>query len=230
MNHLSEEDLILIYYNEPEAGTTARSHLAGCAECREAAERLSTTLNSCYEWQAPEPDPELARGVWAAIAPQLDRPHLKTPGVRWRWPFLTLAAAAVLLLAFLAGRYSQKPTALAMSGLSTQAQRRILAISLADHLDRAEMLLTEVSNTDEPVDRVRAQDLVEEGRLMRQVLARQGESSTLAMVDEVERFLLEAANAPDGQTAALRERIAANSLLFKVRIIESNLRTGGQKI
>jgi hypothetical protein len=227
--HLSEEDLVLIYYNEPEARPIARAHLAECAECREAAERLSNTLNSCYEWQAPEPDPELARGVWAAIAPRLET-STATPKSRWRWPFMTLAAAAVLLLAFLAGRYSQKPTALAMSGLSTQAQRRILAISLADHLDRAGMLLTEVSNTDEPVDRLRAQDLVEEGRLMRQVLARQGESSTLAMVDEVERFLLEAANAPDGQTAALRERIAANSLLFKVRIIESNLRTGGQKI
>jgi hypothetical protein len=229
MNHLSEEDLVLIYYNEPSAERN-RAHLADCAECRRAAGRLAVFLNSCSEWQAPEPDSELAKSVWAGIAPQLE-----TPRTRWRWPFPVLAAAAILLLAFLAGRYSQKPPAPVLAGLSAQAQRRILAISLADHLDRAEMLLTEVSNTDEPVDRLRAQDLVEEGRLMRQVLARQdltrqGDGGTLALLDEVERFLVEAANAPDGQTAALRERIASNSLLFKVRIIESNLRNGGQKI
>jgi hypothetical protein len=65
---------------------------------------------------------------------------------------------------------------------------------------------------------------------MRQTLAREGESSTLSMLDQLERFLLEAANAPDAQAPELRERIASDSLLFKVRIIESNLRTEGQRI
>jgi hypothetical protein len=123
-----------------------------------------------------------------------------------------------------------------MAGLSPQAQHRILAISLADHLDRAEMLMTEISNAsdDEPVDRARAQDLVDEGRLMRQTLARGGETATVAMLDQVERFMLEVANAPDQADPQLmrelRERIASDSLLFKVRIIESNLRTEGQRI
>lgn len=228
MNHLSEEDLVLIYYNEPSAAPH-RAHLADCAECRRAAERLAVFLNSCSDWQTPEPDAELARSVWARIAPQLETPPVSGK-FRWRWPFPVLAAAFVLLLAFLAGRYSQKPAPPpVLAGLSAQAQRRILAISLADHLDRAEMLLTEVSNTEEPLDRTRAQDLVEEGRLMRQVLARQGQSATLSMLDEVERFLVELANAQDGQTPRLREQLASNSLLFKVRIIESNLRSGGQK-
>jgi hypothetical protein len=82
-------------------------------------------------------------------------------------------------------------------------------------------------------ERLRAQDLVEEGRLMRQTLAREGETSTLALLDEVERFMLEVANSPEALTPverhALRERIGSGSLLFKVRIIESNLRTEGQK-
>ena len=68
---------------------------------------------------------------------------------------------------------------------------------------------------------------------MRQSLADQGESATLSLLDEVERFTLEVANAPERASPeeinALRQRIDSGSLLFKVRIIESNLRTEGQK-
>jgi hypothetical protein len=111
---------------------------------------------------------------------------------------------------------------------------------LADHLDRAEMLLTEISNAGDPgllnfgAERGHARDLVEEGRLMRQMLARQGNSPTLTFLDEVERFLLEVANAPDSvrpnELRELQQRIGSGSLLFKVKIIESNLRTRGQKL
>ncbi len=96
---------------------------------------------------------------------------------------------------------AQQPTILA--GLSNQARERILEISLADHLDRAGMLLTEISNAgdsgslDFATERGRAQDLVEEGRLMRQTLARHGANATLTFLDEVQRVLLEVANAPD---------------------------------
>ena len=72
------------------------------------------------------------------------------------------------------------------------------------------------------------------GRLMRQTLARQGASPTLTFLDETERFLLEVANAPDSvsprEVRELQQRISSGSLLFKVRIIESNLRTQGQKL
>jgi len=101
------------------------------------------------------------------------------------------------------------------------------------------MLLTEISNAtdteaaDFSPERSRAQDLVEEGRLMRQMLASRGESATLAFLDEVERFMLEVANAPDRigpkEIRQLQRRIGTGSLLFKVRVIESNLLTEGQK-
>jgi hypothetical protein len=124
-----------------------------------------------------------------------------------------------------------------LAGLSNQARQRILDISLADHLDRAGRLLTEISNTDAPgmaVERGRAQDLVEEGRLMRQMLKLRGATSTLAFLDEIERVLLEVANTPDAlseeEMKAVRERIGSSSLLFKVRVIEANLRTQGQRL
>jgi hypothetical protein len=224
-NHLSDEDLILIYYNEPGAD---RGHLAQCEECRRAVAALTRVLDSCNDWRVPEPHPELARGTWARIVPFLD--VYNAPKRPWRWLYAACAVAAVLLLAFAAGRYSQRSQPSIMAGLSPQAQRRILEITLSDHLDRAEMLLTEISNTSEPIDRTRAQDLVDEGRLLRQTLARDGDSAPLAMLDELERFMLEAANAPEGRTGELRDRIASDSLLFKVRIIESNLRTEGQRL
>lgn len=227
MNHLNDEDLILIYYHEPGADS---GHLARCEECRHAAASLARVLDGCNEWRAPEPDPELARSTWARIVPQLDLLRAGAPARRWKWLYAACAAAAVLLLAFVAGRYSQHPRPSLMAGLSPQAQRRILEITVADHLDRAEILLTEIANTGEPVDRTRARDLVEEGRLLRQTLAADGESAPLAMLDEIERFMLEAANAPEQQSGELRERIASESLLFKIRIIESNLRTRGQRL
>jgi hypothetical protein len=221
MKHLSEEDLILIYYGE-----LADSHLAECGQCKAAADALARTLDLCNEWKVPTPDAGFERRVWDY------RPRAWSLPRKW----MAVAAAAVLLIAaFLLGRGSRTPQPVILAGLSSQARQRILEISLADHLDRAGMLLTEVSNEgDFTSERGRAQDLVEEGRLMRQTLAREGASPTLTFLDEVERVLLEVANAPDTvsprEVEELQQRIGSGSLLFKVRVIESNLRTQGQKL
>lgn len=231
MRHLSEEELVLIYYGEPGAPGDAREHLAECGLCKAAADSLAQTLDLCNEWSVPEPDAGFERRVWRY------RPR------RWSVPrvWVGVAAAAVLLIAvFLLGRLSRVPEPASgsnpvIAGLSNQARERILEIALADHLDRTGMLLTEISNAgDFATERIRAQDLVEEGRLMRQTLARQGESPTLTFLDEVQRFLLEVANAPDSvsprEMRELQQRIGSGSLLFKVRIMESNLRTQGQRL
>ena len=227
MRHLSEEDLILIYYGEPGVSEGAHAHLAECGQCRAAADALAQTLDLCNEWTVPTPDAGFERRVWQY------RPH------PWAMPRVWMGVAATIVIligAFLLGRASRVPQQPAiLAGLSNQARERILEISLADHLDRAGMLLTEISNAgDFGAERGRAQDLVGEGRLMRQALARQGESSTLTFLDEVERFLLEVANTPDSvsprEVRELQQRISSGSLLFKVRVIESNLRTQGQRL
>lgn len=241
MTHLSEEDLILIYYNEPGVAQDLRAHVAECSECRAAAQSLRQTLDLCDEWSVPEPDAEFERTVWAGLAPALVGPPRPS---WWFAPKAWVAAAAAIVLmagAFTLGRLSngrRSTPAAVVAGLSNQARERILAISLADHFDRAGILLTEISNSGDTggfaLERSRAQDLVEEGRLMRQTLALNGKSATAGFLDDVERFLLEVANAPDMVSAEevrqMRERIGAGSLLFKVRIIETNLRTQGQKL
>lgn len=233
MTHISEEDLVLLYYSEADVPGDVRQHLRECGECIAAARRLARELNAFNDWTVPEPAAELERSVWAQIAPRLEA----RPSHRFRWMKIVTAVAAMaslLIAAFLAGENWRHPRPTLTAGLSKQARERILAITLADHLDRAEMLLTEISDAEEiPDERGRAQDLVEEGRLMRQTLAQDGQTSTLALLDEVERFMQEIANSPEKltpeETRGLRERIGSGSLLFKVRIIESNLRNEGQR-
>lgn len=234
MKHLSEEDLILIYYGEPAVPWGAQ-HLAECGQCRAAADSLAQTLDLCNEWKVPTPDAGFERRVYMRLPAASLSHRANAAGSRMYW--MGVAASIVILAgAFLLGRASRAPQQPAiLAGLSDQARERILEISLADHLDRAGMLLTEISNTgDFAAERPRAQDLVEEGRLMRQTLARRGVSPTLTFLDEVERVLLEVANAPDsvspGEVRELQQRIGSGSLPFKVRIIESNLRTQGQKL
>jgi hypothetical protein len=222
MNHLSEEDLVLIYYGEPGVAPEAREHLANCGECTAAADSLAQTLNLCNELTVPEPDVDFERRVWPQQVRVWTIPHI--------WIGVA-AAVMVLVSAFLLGRSSRVPEPPVLAGLSDQARQRILEISLADHLDRAGMVLTEISNTgDFATQRSRAEDLVGEGRLFRQTLAQRGESATLAFFDEIQRFLIEVANASPGDYRELQQRMGDGSLLFKVRIMESNLRTQGQKL
>lgn len=233
MTHLSEEDLVLLYYGEAGAPGYARIHLGECPECRAAAEALAQTLDACNEWTPPEVDAGFGRTVWARLAPQLEtRRRL----FEMRWWLTAAAAAAMVIAAFLAGRVTSRPAPEFTAGLSHQARERILAISLADHLERAQLLLTEVSNMNDTdsaelaSDRARARDLVNEDRLMRQVLAGDGANAgMLPLLDDVGRFVLEVANAPDRVDATelreLKQRIDSESLLFKVRIMETNLRT-----
>lgn len=238
MMHLSEEDLILLYYREAGAPVDAQAHLAECSECRAAAESLATTLTICNEWATPARPADFGRDVWARLAPALDpEPEAR---LGWRWLRIWAAAAALAILlvgVFLAGRFSQTPV-VPMAGLSDQTRQRILALAVADHLDRVQILVTEIANTGDSTDfkaeRERARDLIGEGRLMRQTLAVQGESATTNFLDDIERFLIETAHTPDNATVKdlqdLRGRIEYGSLLFKVRIVESNLRNEEQRL
>jgi hypothetical protein len=73
-----------------------------------------------------------------------------------------------------------------------------------------------------------ARELVAANRLYRQTAEQTGDGSTGDVLDELERVLLEIANTPDDATRAeldaLRARIASRGLLFKVRVVHSEMR------
>jgi hypothetical protein len=73
-----------------------------------------------------------------------------------------------------------------------------------------------------------ARELVTANRLYRQTAVGTGDDATGAVLDELERVLLEIANTPQDATKddleALRAQIAARGVLFKVRVVHSEMR------
>jgi hypothetical protein len=191
--------------------------------------------------------------VWNRLRPRLPAERTSWtsrlfPG--WQaWPQWAAAGAfAVLLIAaFIAGRYSPRegtaPTAptpaMAAAPAPEQIRERVLLVAVGDHLDRSQMVLAELVNAlpeskaaRAPVDisneQQWARELVASNRLYRQTAAQTGESNVESVLDELEPILLEIAHSPSSMTAAaldeLRERIEAQGLLFKIRIVGSNVR------
>jgi hypothetical protein len=236
--HLTEETLILLYYGEAEASAQAQRHLASCGECREQLERLRYVLSLVDGQEVPEPRPGFERDVWARLEPELGRPSgwwsrlVSTPA---HWVYGG-ALAALLLAAFVAGRLSVGgPAGPAVSPETANLSERVLVVAVLDHLDQSQMVLVELLNADLAgsvpnigAEQSRARNLVAASRLYRQTAIQAGDEGISEVLDELERVLLEIANAPQDATKedleALRARIDARGLLFRVRVVHSEMR------
>ena len=182
----------------------------------------------------PEPETGYENQVWARLLPQLPRRKALPAFLCRPWIFAP-AVAALLAMAFLAGMLTQERRH--PHEISAQARERVLLLSLSDHLERSQVLLTELLNAppaslDLSDERSRARDLLEENRLLRQASARTGETARSALLDDLERVLLDLANSPPDLSTddiqALRTRIKNDGLLFKVRITSAGVRREGQ--
>jgi len=165
------------------------------------------------------------------------------------WPALLaprrLAAfaglAALVVVAFLAGRGVRKadvPTANSPADQSAVSMReKVLLLAVGEHLGRSEMMLTELANTEDKsgaaqlidisAEQKRAKDLLAENRLYRETALEQGETRIAEVLDELERVLLDVSHSPDEVTGtqlrAIRERMGAAGILFKVRVVGEQL-------
>lgn len=262
MIHVTDDDLILHYYGEPTGDPRVEQHLASCAHCRDEFARLSQTLAIVEAHPVPDPATGFERNVWARLAPALETPRgnwfsallafAGLPPLKLRrtgkpratqWT-LAGAAAAIVLVAFLAGRFSQRvaPDGSTNGPVATatpNATERVLLVAVGDHLDRTQMVLVELMNADGAQaaslenEQSLARELVAANRLYRQTAAQAGEAAIGDVLEEVERVLLEIANAPPDVTAreleSLRGRIEARGLLFRVRVVQSEMRERERK-
>jgi hypothetical protein len=140
------------------------------------------------------------------------------------------AFASLLVAAFLAGRYSRQVGQ--RVELAEHPAERALQIAIGDHLERSQIVLTELANTNvsAPVDisfeQERAADLLDENRLYRQSAAGSGDAVIAGVLDDLERILLEIEHAPSRISPAeldeLRLRLRAEGILFKLRVLGSN--------
>ena len=150
---------------------------------------------------------------------------------------LAWAATVVLLVAtaFFAGRLAPRSTDPGAAAANTaQVRERILLIDLTDHLDRSQMVLVELAAADDQgtVDisdeRTRAEQLVAANRLYRQTALSNGDAAVADLLDELERVLVDLAASPEHVSSEelndVRRRIESRGLLFKVRVVSSDVR------
>lgn len=233
MTHIHEDELVLHYYGEMDDAVEAQlaTHLATCAACAEQYRRLQRVL-AAVDAGAPADAPEnFERIVWARLEPNLVR-----DANRWNLAPLALAAAVLVLVAgsFFAGRLLPRGADTGPAAASAEKVReRILLVNLGDHLDRTQMVLVDVVSADEgsvdmSAERERAGQLVAANRLYRQTAARSGEPGIVELLEELERVLVEVAASPDRMDATdfdmMRRRIESKGLLFKVRVVSSEVR------
>jgi hypothetical protein len=240
MKHFTEEELIAYREGEVSQRPAIAEHLSGCEECRTELVRIEAVLAALDTLPVPDPGDEYGRRVWQQIAPRLP----ERPGPWWQAWFepRRLAAigtvAALILVAFLAGRITKHSNPGNTAENREQVRERILVVAVGEHLGRSEMMLVELSNA-EPKDskqkqvnisteQRRAEDLLEENRLYRQTALQEGDAGLASVLDELERVLLDVAHSPQevtpAQLDAIRQRIASRGILFKVRVVNKELR------
>jgi cytosine/adenosine deaminase-related metal-dependent hydrolase len=123
--------------------------------------------------------------------------------------------------------------------VSEAARDRVLVATVADHLDQSQRALLELANgsddgaPDSPANQARAGELVAANRLYRQSASQAGEASLASVLDELERVLIEIANQPPDVTRRelreIRRRIDDEDLLFKIRVLSSQVRSREKK-
>ncbi len=239
MKHMTEEELIA--YREGVAAERAgiAEHLAACEECRAEFEKIEGVLAALDTLPVPDPGDDYGRRVWQQIAPRLPEKRVRW-WQTWFEPKRLVAVgavAALLVAAFFAGRISRHDRTPDVIANKEQVRERVLIVAVGEHLGRSEMMLVELSNA-APIDPAqkqvniaaeqrRAEDLLEENRLYRQTALQEGDTGLASVLDELERVLLDVAHSPDNVTPAqlekIRQKIEAQGILFKVRVVSKDL-------
>lgn len=239
MQHLTEEQLVSHYYRDGDVAE-ARAHLATCAECRAAYERLCGVLALVDQLAVPERSDQYGDEVWRRL-----RWKLGSPRRRSRMIATISAVAAAIVLAFVGGIFWHSRNAAPIGAPGAPAahsqlastttpgteepRNKVLMVVVSDHLDSSERMLLEVANADakRPLDVAdesrRAAELVSSNRIYRQTAEQRGETRIASLLSDLEPVLVELSHAgstlsPD-EVAALQKRIDAKGLLFKVRVV-----------
>jgi hypothetical protein len=240
-NHLSEEELILHYDGVEAESPDAARRLEECGECRALYGSLQRTLNVVDALPVPERDAEYGARVWRRIEAQVAgspsgwRRAFHLGRFPWRWAAAGTALSGLLVAAFLAGRYyplSHRAAPLAEA--DSQARESVLLVAVGDYLERSQMVLIELANADPraaldiSAEQERAHGLVSETRLYRQTAARTGDAAVETVLDQLERVLVDITHEPSRlspeELEKLRERLKTEGILFKIRVLGSNVR------
>ena len=242
MNHLSEEQIVLHYYGDAEEALEVERHMAACAECRGEFARVQSTLKQIEPLEVPEPAGGFEEKTWLNLRDRLPEKggfFRRLFGQQQKW---ALAGAMALLLAaaFLAGRFWPRPGQQVAQQQPAQINpQRVVLVAVGDHLERSQMLLVEIMNTDTkgPVnfsnEQAEARELLDSNHLYRVSSQQAGDPQVARLLDQLGRVLAEIANGPSevspGDLEQVRHTIQSEGLLFKVRVVGSEVNSRARR-
>jgi hypothetical protein len=242
MTHPTEETLNDYLEREltPAEQVRVATHLEICADCALIVAELQQVVRDASALGPIEP-PE---HVWTSLQSKVHSPQPKAQSLwpRYAW---ALATAALVVMAFFVGRVAQQreqqtvsrqdgTTAGHASADQTAVRERVLLVAVGDHLERSQMVLVELAHAetrdqlDISAERQLADDLVASNRLYRQTAQQMGQENVAGLLDELERVLVEVARGPStvsmGQLADIQQRIEALGIVFKMKVVGSEIR------
>jgi hypothetical protein len=232
MKHFSEAELIAYQLKESSDTTAIHSHLENCAECAEVSESIAETLRIFSAEPAPQPDLERnwqrLRGNLSVLTPERRR-GFDLMRSHWAWPVAGLATAALILLTVFGlpfYRSSETKHNVAVNGhgpITTQPTDP----AIANHLDAAERLLTEVNNSSGALDdttREQAHNLLLQNAVYVRNARDRGALGEAAILENFGRVLTTLDNEPPTQHSTWRLRLEMNTsgLLLDIRILRQN--------
>lgn len=246
--HITDDDLILHFYGEAARSEAIKidAHLAECAECSENWNALQQTLKMIDSCEVPEAPEGFERVMWARVRPSLPDPKAAKP--YWWSPRVwapIAGLAAVIAVAFVSGQLLSTKTPAGLPGLpgtetatadkdARNQRESVLLSALGEHFEQMEQLLVELKNTpdarrvDLSFEQETARDLVAAGRLYRATAEQNGDGQLAAVLEDLERVLVDVAAGPEQMNKkdmkSLRARIEDDSLLFKVRALTTAVR------
>ena len=232
MKHYSEEELIAYQLHESQQEGAISSHLESCSECAEVSESIAETLRVFSADLVPQPNLEhnwqRLRGSLGVLTPQRSR-AFEFLRWGWAWPAAGLTTAALILLTVFGlqlHRGSEIKRNIAVNGhgpLTTEPTNP----AIANHLDAAERLLTEVNNSSGVLDdttREQAHNLLLQNAVYVRSARESGDLAQAAVLENFGRVLTTLDNEPPTPHSTWRLRLEMNTsgLLLDIRILRQN--------
>jgi hypothetical protein len=252
MTHPSDETLNDYVERElsPAEHVRVATHVEACGQCALVVADIHHVVREAAALGPITPPPH----VWTLLQARLGQStvdsrqsSVDSRDRRWTRFAWAAATAALVVMAFLTGRFvnlreQQRAPAQVEAGASSpqtisdaaMVRERVLLIAVGDHLERSQMVLVELAHAetqgelDISAERQLADDLVASNRLYRQTAQQMGQTNVAGILDELERVLVEVARGPSTvstqELADIQQRIESQGILFKVKIIGSDIR------
>jgi hypothetical protein len=230
MRHFSEEELIAYQLHDSTDEAAIRSHLEHCTECANLSESIAETLRVFSADSSPQPDLDCnwqrLRGNLQVLTPE---PRLRLFRWRWMWPAAGIATATIVLFAIFALHLhrgvDRRPNFAVKDHGPLTAQPADPAI--ANHLDAAERLLTEVNHSSGPLDedtRDQAHALLLKNAVYVRSAQDNGDLADTAVLENLGRVLTTLDNEPVTPHSTWRIQLEMNTsgLLLDIRILRQN--------